>query len=66
MQKRICNKCNTDWYSADTKNIWICEKCGNEIPIPNICPCPNCLSEKTWIYKGRLHCYNCYSNYPIF
>jgi primosomal protein N' len=64
MQKRICEKCKTDWYSSDTRGIWVCGKCGNEISVPNICP--NCLSQNTWIYKDRLHCSNCYSNYPIF
>lgn len=32
MIKRICPKCNSEWYSDDSSNdIWICENCGSEI-----------------------------------
>ena len=34
LNKRICPKCSTPWYSADTMDIWKCEDCGSEIPVP--------------------------------
>lgn len=32
MEKRICPKCNEEFYSADNIIIWICPNCGAEIP----------------------------------
>lgn len=33
MVKRSCPRYGKDWYSADTTNrVWICSKCGAEIP----------------------------------
>lgn len=31
MTKRTCPACNTDWYSADSGGVWICE-CGVVLP----------------------------------
>lgn len=33
VEKRICPKCNTRYYSSDSKGIWICENCGETIPV---------------------------------
>ena len=33
MVKRICQKCNTRWYSSvSTQEAWVCETCKSEIP----------------------------------
>lgn len=32
MEKRICPKCNIDWYSADSFHDWTCKNCGTIIP----------------------------------
>lgn len=34
MQKRICPKCLTRWYSADSSRDWKCGSCGHSIPVP--------------------------------
>ncbi len=31
MEKRICPKCNSTWYSANTRS-WKCDNCAAEIP----------------------------------
>lgn len=28
MEARRCPKCNTKWYSSDTKSDWRCMECG--------------------------------------
>ncbi len=35
MQKRVCPKCGTVWYSADSRGVWICAYCHAEIPAPD-------------------------------
>jgi len=35
MQKRICPKCLTRWYScAHNLEVWKCGSCGHDIPVP--------------------------------
>ena len=35
MQKRICPKCLTRWYScAHNYEVWECGSCGHDIPVP--------------------------------
>jgi ribosomal protein L37AE/L43A len=33
VEKRICPRCNTRYYSSDSQGIWICENCGETIPV---------------------------------
>jgi ribosomal protein L37AE/L43A len=28
MEKRICTKCQSIWYSANSSQDWVCDKCG--------------------------------------
>jgi len=34
MQKRICPHCFTRWYSSDSSQVWKCDNCKNDIPVP--------------------------------
>ena len=34
MTSRKCPNRGAEWYSADTFMVWICEKCGAEMPVP--------------------------------
>ena len=36
MEKRTCPHCFTRWYSSDSYNIWKCESCGHDIPVPEV------------------------------
>ncbi len=31
MVKRVCPVCGAEWWSADSAETWICEKCGAEM-----------------------------------
>ncbi len=31
MTRRDCPKCGQSWYSADTRGVWTCERCGTRI-----------------------------------
>lgn len=32
MIRRICPHCNAECWSADSVGVWVCCKCGGEIP----------------------------------
>ncbi|MTI82613.1 MAG: hypothetical protein FH756_01680 [Firmicutes bacterium] len=36
MQRRVCPNCGMVWHSADSSREWVCEKCGGEIPVPEV------------------------------